>query len=338
MKNNRIIILSLALLLCIGLVSGCGEKTAEKQTSVSTENKLSVVCTTFPSCDWVKEVIGERKNEFDVTFLLDDGTDLHNYQPTAEDIAKIAECDLFIYVGGESDKWVDDALKEATNKNMRVINLMEVLGERVKEEEVIEGMEEEHEHEDGEEHEYEETEEVEYDEHVWLSLKNAQAIVNELQKTLSDIDKDNAQVYIDNGNAYVSKLQEMDGAYETAVQSGMRKAVLFGDRFPFRYLADDYGIEYYAAFAGCSAETEASFETIAFLAGKADEMKLPVILKIESSDSQIAEAIKNSTKDKNQQILVMNSLQSVTSSDAESGFSYLSAMKDNLDILKQALN
>ncbi len=356
MKNNKILIISLAFILCIGLVSGCGNKAAEYE-AVTSNNKLSVVCTTFPSYDWVKEVMGERAEDFDLTLLLDNGVDLHNYQPTAEDIAKIAKCDLFIYVGGESDGWVEDALKEATNKDMRVINLMDALGSEVKEEELVEGMEEEeHEHEDGDAHEHEEGdaheeedvheegdahedgEEIEYDEHVWLSLKNAQVLVQVIEETLSDIDSNNAEIYKNNSSDYITELKALDDEYETAVLSGKTNTVLFGDRFPFRYMVDDYGLDYYAAFVGCSAETEASFETIAFLAGKVDDLKLPVILVIENSDEKISEAIKSNTAGKDQKILVMNSLQSVTNSDIEAGFSYISAMKDNLEILKQALN
>ncbi len=353
MKNNKILMVSLAMILSMGLISGCGNKAVESKATA--KSKLSVVCTTFPSYDWTKEVMGEKAEDFDLTLLLDNGVDLHNYQPTAEDIAKIAECDLFIYVGGESDEWVEDALKEATNKDMRVINLMDALGSEVKEEELVEGMEEEeHEHEgedahddeggdvhddeDEDAHDHEEAEEVEYDEHVWLSLKNAQALVEVIEGTLSEIDSKNAEIYKKNTDNYMTELKALDDEYETAVLSAKTNTVLFGDRFPFRYLVDDYGLDYYAAFVGCSAETEASFETITFLAGKVDELKLPTILVIENSDEKISEAIKSNTAGKDQKILVMNSLQSVTNSDIEAGFSYVSAMKDNLEILKQALN
>ncbi len=345
MKNNKILMVSLAIILSMGLISGCGNKAVESQATA--KSKLSVVCTTFPSYDWAKEIMGEKTEDFDLTLLLDNGVDLHSYQPTAEDIAKIAECDLFIYVGGESDEWVEDALKEATNKDMRVIDLMDALGSEVKEEELVEGMEEEeHEHEGEDEHDdegedahdHEEVEEVEYDEHVWLSLKNTQALVEVIEGTLSEIDSGNAEIYKNNSNNYITELKALDDEYEAAVLSAKTNTVLFGDRFPFRYLVDDYGLDYYAAFVGCSAETEASFETIAFLAGKVDELKLPAILVIENSDEKISEAIKSNTAGKDQKILVMNSLQSVTNSDIEAGFSYVSAMKDNLEILKQALN
>lgn len=333
MKKNRIWIGSFVLVMCLGLLLACQKSSSdleETRKDLSDKDKISVVCTIFPQYDWVKEMIGENIEQYDLTLLLDKGVDLHSYQPTAEDIAKISECDLFIYVGGESDKWVDDALKEAANKDMQVINLLDVLGGHVKEEEVVEGME----MEEGEEEE----EEPEYDEHVWLSVKNAEIISENIEKALEVIDSGHASDYKENYDKYVAKLQNLDGQYQEMVDSAARKTVLFGDRFPFRYMVDDYGLDYYAAFVGCSAETEAGFDTIAFLAGKVDELELPCVLVIESSDQKIANTIIQNTKEKNQQILVMDSLQSITSDDAKNGKTYLSVMKSNLEILKQALN
>ena len=304
-------------------------------------DKMSIVTTIFPEYDWVMNVLGEKKDNADVTLLLDNGIDLHSYQPTPKDIVTISKCDLFIYVGGESDEWVDDALKQAINKDMRVINLMETLGDAVKEEEVIEGMEEEdhdHDHEEGEEHDHEEEEEeVEYDEHVWLSIKNAEVIVKEIGKSLAAIDKDNASVYTVNVTSYVNSLKELDKKYADAVKAGTKDTLLFADRFPFRYLVDDYNLKYYAAFVGCSAETEASFETIKFLAGKVDELGLNVILKIESSDGKIAKTVKEATTNKNQTIMTMDSLQSASTKEYKAGRNYLSVMEQNLTVLKDAI-
>ena len=272
--------------------------------------------------------------------LLDNGVDLHSYQPTADDIVKISDCDLFIYVGGESDGWVEDALKNATNKDMKVVNLLEVLGDKVKNEEVVEGMqEEEHEHEDGEEHEEgeEHEHEEEADEHVWLSLKNAEVLVGTISNALQEVNPGNKDAYAANADAYVKKLSALDAEYQTAVDNAARKTVLFGDRFPFRYLVDDYGLNYYAAFVGCSAETEASFETISFLAKKVDELKLPCVLTIEGKNHKIAETIVKNTAPKSQKILTMDSMQSTTSKDVASGTTYLSVMEKNLAVLKEAL-
>jgi zinc transport system substrate-binding protein len=299
--------------------------------STNSGDKMSIVTTIFPEYDWVMNVLGEKKDNADVTLLLDNGIDLHSYQPTPKDIVTISKCDLFIYVGGESDEWVDDALKQAINKDMKIINLMETLGDAVKEEEVIEGMEEE-----DHDHDHEE-EEVEYDEHVWLSIKNAEVIVKEIGKSLAAIDKDNASVYTANATSYVNSLKELDKKYVDAVKAGTKDTLLFADRFPFRYLVDDYNLKYYAAFVGCSAETEASFETIKFLAGKVDELGLNVILKIESSDGGIAKTVKEATTNKNQTIMTMDSLQSASTKEYKAGRNYLSVMEQNLTVLKDAI-
>ena len=461
--------------MALGLTAcGSGNGTnVDASSEGSSEGKLQVVTTIFPEYDWVREIVGQGANSVDkraadkveVSMLLDNGVDLHSFQPTAADIAKISTCDVFIYVGGESDAWVDDALKEATNKDMVVIDLLDVLGDEVKEEEVVEGMEaeeedeeeieaevegksdeksdedsedaeteeitgnttgpqkssedgpsavtdvndrpdesqgpkgessegpegvenaggpnspavtvepgfqdeggleedieeeseietedketeesesagegeadevEEEDHEDGDGHHHEEGE-IEYDEHVWLSLKDAQVLTQSITDSLCAKDPDNADAYKANADAYKEKLAALDSDYQTAVDNGKVDTILFGDRFPFRYMVDDYGINYYAAFVGCSAETEASFETIIFLAGKVDELGLPAICTIEKSDQKIADTVKKNTEGQDQEILTMNSLQSVTSTDVQAGASYLSIMSDNLEVLKKAL-
>ena len=326
---KKVTALLLALFMLVGVLAGCGQQNDTDKT-----DKLSIVTTIFPEYDWVKEILGDKADNAEVTMLLDNSVDLHSYQPTADDIIKISDCDLFLYVGGESDGWVDDALKNATNKDMKVINLLEVLGDSVKEEGTVEGMQEEdHDHEDSDEHE----EDAEYDEHVWLSLKNAETLVNAISKSLQELDPDNKDTYAANTSAYIKKLSALDADYQAAVDSAAYQTVLFGDRFPFRYLADDYGLSYYAAFVGCSAETEASFETISFLAGKVDELKLPCVLTIEGTQHKIAETIVQSTTAKNQKVLTMDSMQSTTSEDAASGTTYLSIMEKNLSVLKEAL-
>ena len=298
------------------------------------DSSLSVVTTIFPEYDWMREIIGEN-SEVELTMLLDKGTDLHNYQPSAEDMVKIVNADLFIYVGGESDKWVEDALKNAENPDMKVVNLMEVLGDTVKEEEVVEGMEAEDEHE-GEEYAHEE-EGPEYDEHVWLSLRNAQTLCEMLGETMEELDLEHAQDYQANTENYLSELKALDEEYQTAVAEGNKDTLLFGDRFPFRYMTDDYGLNYYAAFVGCSAETEASFETIAFLADKVKELGLDTILTIEGSDHKIAETISATSGVEDIKILSLDSMQSVTGKDAQDGADYVDIMKKNLEVLKEAL-
>lgn len=327
MKNRISLLLALALI--VGLLAGCGQ-----QNNTNKTDKLSIVTTIFPEYDWVKEILGDTAENAEITMLLDSGVDLHSYQPTVDDIVKISDCDLFLYVGGESDGWVEDALKNAPNEDRTVINLLDVLGDSVKEEETVEGMQEEdHDHENADGHE----EEAEYDEHIWLSLKNAQVLVAAISEALQETDPARKDTYAANSEAYVEKLSALDADYQAAVDSAAYKTLLFGDRFPFRYLADDYGLDYYAAFPGCSAETEASFETISFLAKKADELKLPCVLTIEGTQHKIAETVVQNTSQKNQQVLTMDSMQAVTANDAASGVSYLSIMEKNLSVLKKAL-
>jgi len=524
-----------AATLMVGSLCGC---TPAAQAGAQ-DDKIQIVTTIFPAYDWVVNVLGNNPANAEVTMLLDNGTDLHSYQPSASDILKISECDLFVYVGGESDEWVDDVLKEAVNKDMVVVNLLEALGDKVVEEELVEGMqghdhehegEEDHDHEhsheeeeeiteadikprevsefagewqslypvlmtgaldeyveyqaekksitveesrtqieekwncgvktikiegnsitlyydDGteatgtyeyagfatkkddtgkitsirheflrtsgngpqyvmlndhghepadsvehfhiyfgdnnfdelvtttsnpffvdakldaqgcldnvmgheqghdhnaqeteaeaeHEHEHEHNGEIEYDEHVWLSLRNAAALVANISDSVQKIDPANADLYKSNASSYIEKLNALDAEYQAAVDSASIKTVLFGDRFPFRYLTDDYGLEYYAAFIGCSAESEASFETITFLAQKTDELSLPAVLTIEGPDHKIAETVVQNTANKDQQILTMDSMQSTTSKDVQNGVTYYSVMQSNLEVLKKAL-
>lgn len=499
MKKRISIILAVVMaLLCL---AACGQN---KSKYSSKNDKIKVVTTIFPEYDWVREIAGENSN-IDITMLLDNGVDLHSYQPTAEDIMKISSCDMFIYVGGESDEWVEDALKESVNKNMKVINLLDVLKDTVKTEEAMPGMQSEEGHNHGYSHfddsdvqdrsltdwsgewqsvypylengyldevmeckaesgektaeeykkyyeigyktdvekmsingeegtmeftkngvtskakyEYKgykiydyssgnrgvryffeavdnasdapkyvqfsdhgispgkaehyhiyagndsfdalseemdnwptyypagmtsneikedmlEHEEKEYDEHVWLSLRNAEKLCDAIADSLCDIDSENKNVYSTNAAVYKNKLKELDDQYQDVVKNSTNKTLLFGDRFPFRYMVDDYGLKYYAAFAGCSAESEASFETISFLAKKVDELGLKNVMTIEKSDKKVANTIISNTKNKNQKIFELNSLQSTTSKDVKNGVTYLSVMKSNLNVLKEAL-
>ena len=332
----------IALLLCVltfaGSLSGCSTN--------KDSDKIEIVTTIFPEYDWVREIVGENADRVNITMLLDSGTDLHSYQPTAADIVKVATCDLFIYVGGESDGWVADVLKTANNPKMIVVNLLEVLGDKVKEEEIKEGMEGEHDHDQNhdeeEEHDHEhehhhDEDEIEFDEHVWLSLRNAVDLTEYIAEKIKQLDPEKADSYAANTSAYVSKLNALDAKYAAAVAEGRVKTLVFGDRFPFRYLVNDYGLDYFAAFVGCSAESEASFDTIKFLSDKVNELGVKAIMRIESSTNEIAQTVKNTTNTKDQSILVLNSLQSVTSRDVKNGTTYLGVMEQNLEVLKEAL-
>jgi len=319
MKKFVSVLLVFAMLAI--LLAGCGS------TPEAGSDRLSIVTTIFPEFDWVMNLLGDKADSAEVTMLLDTGVDLHSYQPTADDIIRISNCDIFIYVGGESDEWAEDALKETVNKDMIVVNLLGALGESAKEEELIEGME----------GDAEEANELEYDEHVWLSLKNAALFVGEIRDALVSADADNADTYKANADSYIEKLSALDREYQTAVDAAAVKTLLFCDRFPFRYLVDDYGLSYYAAFSGCSAESEASFETVAFLADKLDSLGLSAVLTLEGSDNKIAQTVIASSESKASKILTVDSMQAVTAKDAADGASYLAIMENNLQVFKEAL-
>lgn len=331
---KKIITLMLVAVLAVCALSGCGTSKSGEDTK---DKKIKIVTTIFPEYDWVMQILGDKADKADVTMLLDKGVDLHSYQPSTADIAKISEADVFIYVGGESDEWVEDVLKEAKNKKLKVINLMDVMGDKAKEEEVKEGMQEEEEEHAEEAKDGKEEEEVEYDEHVWLSLKNAKIFTKKIADVLSEVDKDDAKTYQANYESYAKKLDDLDKKYADAVASAKTKTLVFGDRFPFRYLVNDYGLDYYAAFVGCSAESEASFETVTFLAKKIDELGLGNVLTIEGKNHKIAKTVVDNTKNKDQKVLTMDSMQSTTSKDVKDGATYLGIMEKNLEVLKEAL-
>ncbi len=319
----------LAVFLCAALAA-CGTTDSNEEAETS-EKSLSIVATIFPAYDWVREILGGNPGNVQLTFLLDSGTDMHSYQPTAADMVKIAECDLFVYTGGESDSWTADAIRESVNPDLTPLSLMDVLSDYVREEEIIEGME-------TEEEEEEEEEETEYDEHVWLSLSRAEKAVETIAGVIAEKDPENAQTYRDNAEAYIQKLEDLDDQYRECVNNSEVRTLVFADRFPFRYLTDDYGIQYYAAFAGCSAETEASFETIRFLASKINELDLTHIMTIENNDEKIARTVFESTGKKDMTILHLDSMQSTDARAVSSGTTYLSVMRDNLAVLQEALS
>lgn len=313
---KRIIVLLLSALMVLSVLSGCDNK------KNNNDNKLKVVTTTFPIYDWVKEIL--KDEDVDVSLLQDNGVDLHSYEPTVDDIAKINNADVFMYVGGESDGWVESVLE--SNKNVRVVNLLEVLGDSVKLEEELEGVEHDHEHD----HEDEE----ESDEHIWLSLRNAKKCIEAIKDVLCELDPTNIDRYKKNAEEYIEKLELLDHKYMEVVDKAKNDTLVFGDRFPFRYLVDDYNLNYYAAFVGCSTESEASFNTITFLAKKLDELGLTSILTTEGNNHKIAKTIIKNTVNKNQEILTLNSMQG----GILEGYTYLSIMENNLEVLKRALN
>lgn len=327
------------------LFIACNSDSEKKNSEQAANNgkKISVVATIFPQYAWLKEILGNQADSRNLMLLVKNGMDLHSYKPSAADIATIAKADMIVYVGGESDKWIEKALEATPNEKRVQVNLLEALGDRVKAEEIVEGMqaeeEHEHHHEHAEEHEDEQHhhEEAENDEHIWLSLKNAELLVMNLADALSKADTTHATEYHMNAALYIAKISALDAQYRAATDSAHFKTILFGDRFPFRYLVDDYGIKYFAAFVGCSAESEASFETVAFLAGKMDSLALPAIFTIDGSNGKIARAILDaSKKSKETPVLTLNSMQSIKNSQMDSA-NYLDIMRENLEVIKKAL-
>jgi zinc transport system substrate-binding protein len=283
--------------------------------------RLQVIATIFPQYDFAKEIVGDKA---DVSILLPPGAESHSFEPTPADILKIKDCDVFIYVGGESEEWVERILETIDMSGKKIISLMELTD--VVEEEIVEGMQEE-EAEEG-------AKEVEYDEHVWTSPKNAIKIVKGITEGLSDKDKENADEYRKNADEYIKKLESLDLTFENIVKEGKRNVMIFADRFPLRYFAKDYKLTYFAAFPGCSTETEASVATVAFLINKVKAEKIPAVFYIEFSNQRMANAICESSKAKK---LLFHSCHNVSSQDFQNGVSYLDLMLRNTESLKEAL-
>ncbi|MCR5686294.1 MAG: metal ABC transporter substrate-binding protein [Lachnospiraceae bacterium] len=329
-KRTGLLVLAI-FILCIG---GCSKNDNNSGKDIKKDNDgITVVTTIFPEYDWTRQILKDNPGSIRLDLLLDSGVDMHSYQPSADDILNISTCDVFIFVGGESEAWVDDVLKNAVNKDMVVVRLMDAIGDRLREEEHVEGMQE-----DCEEESEPENGEAEYDEHIWLSLKNAKICCHAIADALSKVDSKQKDYYEANLKLYESILDELDGQYREVVKTADKDTLLFADRFPFRYMTEDYGLKYFAAFSGCSAETEASFETIAFLAAKADELSLNTILIIDGSDGKIAKTVINSSNNKERDTAVLDSMQSVTKKDMDDGAAYLDMMNKNLDVLKKVLN
>ena len=338
------VLLILALLFCLSIFISCNNKNINQNIDANeiSAEKISITTTIFPLYDITKTIVGNNIDKYDINILLKSGLDLHNFQPSVKDIDTISNSDLFIYIGGESDeRWVDRVIDTANNENLISINLMEELDDIVKAEELKEGMMEDEEHDDGSEentNEIEEEHEDEYDEHIWLSLSNAKRIAKIILDSICSLDNSNTMEYIENYNNFIDTINVLNEKYIETINSTTNKVLLFGDRFPFRYLVDDYGLDYYAAFKGCSAETEASFETISFLTEKLNELNLNTVLVLDGSNKKIAETIIENSNNKDRKILALNSMQSINDKDINAGATYIKIMEDNLKVLKEALN
>ena len=341
---NRKLILTLLLALLL-VLSGCSSSEVLEDS-----DKPSIVCTAFPQYDWTLQILGDRAEDFKVTLLNHQGTDMHSFQPTAGNMVSMANCDLVIHIGGYSEGWVPAALESAGNDHSQVLTLLDHVEARA--EEFTEGMEHNHDHDHGHEaeaneaddadshegHDHEEdAHEEELDEHLWLSLRCAQDACDAITEAICQLDPANADAYQANAAAYKEQLHHLDHEFEEAVHEAGTNVVLFADRFPFRYLTDDYGIEYLAAFPGCSAETEASFETILYLSEEMDAHHLTCAIVLEGSKEDFAKTVISNTKAEDPKILTLNSMQSVNQRHIDAGVTYLGIMKENLAVLKEAL-
>lgn len=318
----------------------------EKSTDKPTEGKkLQIVTTNFPSYDFARAI---TKEDAEVTMLVKPGAETHSFEPSPQDIITIQNADLFIYTGGDSDEWVDGILESVQNKNFHVFKMMDAVN--LIEEETVEGMqEEEHEHdhadadhgneeadhEKADQAEEHEEEGPEMDEHVWTSPKNAITIVEKLEETLSGLDESHKDSFKANSESYVKELEELDKSFKEVVDSGKRKEIIVADRFPFAYFCKEYGLSYFAAFPGCSTDTQPSAATIAFLTDKVKEDKIPVVFHIEMGNEDMVNAI---SKDTGAKKLLLNSVHNVTDSDFKAGKTYVDLMKPNVEALKEALN
>jgi len=332
MKKLISILLGVCILLAV--MSGCTQNS--KATELS--GKITVISTVFAPYDFVKELAGEHA---EVTMLLPPGSESHSFEPTPQDIIKIQNCDIFIYVGGESDSWVNEVLESMDTSNMKIITLMDCVDVVV--EEIVEGMDHSHDHDEDHGHDHDEdhnedhsndNHEREYDEHVWTSPRNAKVIVQKISDTLCEVDKENSDYYKENTDTYLSKLSELDIKFQEIVNSAAHNTLIFGDRFPFRYFADAYNLEYFAAFPGCSTETEASAATIAFLIDKVRNENIPVIFHVEMSNQKMANIISEETGAK---VLLLHACHNVTRDEMTSGVTYLDLMNQNAENLKEAL-
>lgn len=327
-------ILTACSLFFAGALTGCG---ADRGENESDDGKISVVTTIFPQYDFVRQIAGDS---VDLKMLLKPGEETHSYEPTPQDIIAIQNSDIFIYVGGENDAWVEDILDSMPKAGMVTLKLMDCVD--TLEEEHVEGMQEQpgHTHEDEEDAHHEDKEEEahsvhEIDEHVWTSPVNASQIVEQIKDLLVESDPDNEQVYEANAAAYEEELAELDEEFRSVVDSAERSLVIFGDRFPFRYFADEYGLDYYAAFPGCASDTEPSAATMAFLINKVREEKVPAVLKMELSNENIASAIAEAT---GTEVRTFYSCHNLTAEEFEEGETYLSMMQKNVETLKEVLN
>lgn len=311
--KKTICVIIICLLLPVLFLSSCGSAESNDK------EKLSIVCTGFASYDWISNILGENSGRWELIRLNKNGSDMHSYQPSAADVAAISNCDLLVCTGGISEEWLSRLTGSGSDFNGKVYDMMGSVSQ--------DGHD--HGHDDGVCH---------LDEHIWLSPEKAIALCSGLAEEIISVDASGKEVYEKNLLSYTDKLKSLDAAYKYTIGSFENKILIFADRFPFHYLTEDYGLSYFAAFPGCSAETEASFDTVISLAEKAVESRVPALIITERSDDDIAEAIIKTSGKNDIKIYEMNSLQAVSDKDVSGGLTYIGAMEKNLEVIEKALS
>ena len=312
-------VLLAALFVLPSLLTSCG-KTGGK-------DKISIVCTAFPQYDFVMNILGENSENFEVTYLLESGTDMHSYSNTisVDDKVKILSCDLFICIGGSSEKWIDDLLSGEKSKEIRTLKLIDCVSELV-----CPSKDEHTDHDHSHAHEC--------DEHIWLSPKRAQMMCEAIYREICALDSENTDVYTENHTKYKEKLKKLDNGFESMISSAKTNYLIFADRFPFVYLTNDYNISYSAAFGGCSTETSATFETVARLVKDIKDNDIKNLIVLEKGKTSIADTLVSESGRNDIAVLSVISMQNVSKKDIEGGMTYISAMQKNLEILGKAMN
>ncbi|MBQ7375332.1 MAG: zinc ABC transporter substrate-binding protein [Clostridia bacterium] len=326
---KRLLCFILMLALALSALSGCSKGEEE-------DEKLKIVCTIFPQYDWMRNIIGEIDG-VELTLLISNGNDMHSYEPSAADIMKIADCDMIVYLGKDIDGWVSEAIERSGREDVKKVALAECEGVTLRN---ISSASHTHDHDEHDDHDdHDGHDHGALDEHLWLSLKNATVLTETLCDAICELDPENAQNYRDNAARYILELEDLRLDFEAAVAraDGSKRFMLFCDRFPFVYLLEELGIEYSAAFEGCSADVDADFGTVVRLIEEAEEHGVDFVAMTESSDGTLARTVANAIKDREVGLLTLDSMQAVGKKKIESGYSYLSIMRENLRVLSVAL-
>ena len=328
-KKIGIVILIVAILFAVGAIFENGIK--KKEAVINQDNKLQIVVTSFPQYDFARAV---AKDEADINMLIKPGVESHSYEPTPEDIQKIENADLLIYTGGKNDEWVEGMLDSLDTSKTKLVKLEDCVT-LIEEDETV-GLEgvSTHSHEDHEDSDHEHSSEIEYDEHVWTSPKNAIKIIEKIERVLCELDEQKQETYSKNAQEYISEIDDIDMQIRDIVKHAKRKTLVFGDRFPFKYFVEEYGLDYKAAFPGCSDEMEPSADTISYLIDFIKEENIPVVLHVELSNEKVANTLAEET---NTKTMCLNSVHNVSQQDFEKGVTYVSLMKENIETLKVAL-